>query len=283
MYNRCLSALDNSPFDRHIISQVELLVKQIPMRELIFAHVDHFQPETAPEREHVLRGESGVADACKDLTRDQPGDQILKGARVVNLMGQPESVLSACVKNRQIDLICVGLKDQNTRFAQVGRRLLCLTDADVLFIPSAKPREIKRILVPVDLSEKSHELIEKTLVQFPTAAIQLYFVNYIPSPLVMSETDRMRLIKEASRNLNLSMQHFIDNLNMPDKSISYQYGMSEQFNAGYAIHEEAEKNSFDLVAIGRLSKLDKELPFLGSVTEKLLSLSENIPVLVINH
>ena len=72
-------------------------------------------------------------------------------------------------------------------------------------------------------------------------------------------------------------------MNSAQKSITFEYGMSEHFNAGYAIHEHAEEQAFDLVAIGRLSKLDKELPFLGSVTEKLLSLSNNIPVLVINH
>jgi nucleotide-binding universal stress UspA family protein len=284
MYKRCLAALDNSPFDRYIIAQLEKFSSQVAPGETIYAHVDHFEPEQSPGHEPRIRGEVGVEEVCRDLTGEQPGDGSKKDIRVVNLQGQPEYVLSHCIEEREVDLVCVGLKADANRFSQVGRRLLCMTDADVLFVPGGSAaREFRKVLIPVDLSKRSYDLVDNIQMLLPHAEIHIYFVNYIPSAVVMEEADRNRLIEESSRNLDISMQHFIDNLKSGQDSITFAYGMSEHFNAGFAIHEHAEAYDFDLIAIGRLSKLDKELPFLGSVTEKLLSLSNNIPVLVINH
>ena len=283
MYKTCLVALDKSTFDKHIISEIAVLKDQMTILHTLFAHVDQSKTASSLQHETSIRGESGASDGIKHLTHDRPDSGVIEDVNIIYLEGQPELALAECVKENEVDLVCVGLRSKGSSSSQVGRRLLCITPADVLFVPLTTPKKVQKILIPVDLSDKARALVIKIQKQFPSADLHLYFVNYIPSPLVMAEEDRKQLIAESSRNLNISMQHFIDSIISGQNSLSYEYGMSEHFNAGIAIHEHALKNDFDLVAIGRLSKLDKELPFLGSVTEKLLGFSNNIPVLVLNH
>jgi len=283
LYRRCLAGLDQSESDKYVVEYLSCLSAQIAIPNLTFAHVDQFKPEQQTQTEMPVRGSEGSDNPISTISNKCPDAQLINDIKVLNLQGHPETVLSKCVVQQDIDLICVGLKDASSRFAKVGRRLLCVTEADVLFIPPVESKVIKRILIPADLSEKSYDLVEKTRAQFPDAAIQIFFVNYIPPVTVMNKDDRDKLIATSSQNLDSSMSRFIETLSCNKKDITFGYAMSEHFNAGYAIYKHATEAEFDLLVVGRLSSLDKELPFLGSVTEKILSLSNELPVLVINH
>ncbi|MCP4124954.1 MAG: universal stress protein [Bacteroidetes bacterium] len=281
IYRNCLGGLDQSDSDKYIVAHLASLVEQISLQKTIFAHVDQFKPESTSAQKSDFRGAEPTA-----LSRETdfgPDDMFSGKMDILNLEGNPETVLADCIEKHDIDLACVGLKDNTSRFSKVGRKLLCITDADVLFIPPVSCRKFNRILIPADLSEKSYQLVEKTRTQFPKAAIEIFFVNYIPPETVMKKEDRDKLIATSSDNLDKSMADFISSLSCNKEDIKFGYTMSEHFNAGYAIYEHALETNFDLIVIGRLSSLDKELPFLGSVTEKILFLNKKLPVLVINH
>ena len=259
------------------------LKNQISIPNILFAHARQFKDVGANnfKSQHCVTLQSG--SSLDPLQHVGPDEIDSENIGLLNLEGDPETALSECIKRYDIDLVAVGLKDSASQFSKVGRRLLCITNADVLFIPSIKNREFSRILIPVDLSEKSYELVEKTRTQFPQAQIMIYFINYVPPKSVMNKTDREKLIETASKNLVESLSRFIIDLKCPSKHITFSYSMSDHFNAGYAIYEYASKTNFDLIVVGRLSTLDKELPFLGSVTEKILFLNNKLSVLVINH
>lgn len=268
-YRTCLVGLDYTDTDRHVLAQTEELLHQLSVKRILLAHVD------PAEEESPVDSPAETAAIPEGLPANQ--------TEAVRLRGHAETELSRYIAEGAIDLLCVGLKHSDSRFARVGRRILCMTQADVLFVPAVPPRRFDRILVPTDLSRKSFELVEKTQQLFPQAKLEVFFANYIPPETVMERTAREELIRTSSENLEASMKEFLQGLECPSCDISYGYTMTGHFNAGIAIHEYALKEGFDLIVVGRLSSLDKELPFLGSVTEKILLLSNQIPVLVINH
>ncbi len=91
------------------------------------------------------------------------------------------------------------------------------------------------------------------------------------------------MIRGSVGDLDKQIEEFIDSLGIPKRRIRYSHGISSRFNAGHAICHKAAEGNMDLIVVGRMDRMDKELPFLGSVTEKILSLSLETPVLVLNH
>lgn len=258
MYKKCMAALDYSTADETLICSVQGLQESYSFEYLHYVHVS---TDDAP---------------CGDHPH-------VRDIEITCLSGKPESALADFSRENEIELSFVGLKKKGERNALVARKLLLMTNTDVLFIPASVKSNIQHILVPIDLAPTSGSMVEKVAQQFESATIDLFFASFIPPAGIMDADARKARMEAYREEAEAEMQKFIDALNIDRKRLTYNIEFTEHFNAAFPIYEYVSRNDTDLIAIGRLSKVSKELPFLGSVTEKLLTLEEHIPILVINH
>ena len=146
---------------------------------------------------------------------------------------------------------------------------------------------MKKILVPVDFSINSAEAMRKAVAiskQLDEPAQITALHNYEPpanySAYRFNQTKLLAMIKEDREK---ALQHFLEE-HVPEAdrhTIEPCLLQHQHQRIGSNISSFAEKYNFDLIVMGAKGHSRVALLLMGSVTEKVLSLTKKVPVLVV--
>jgi len=163
------------------------------------------------------------------------------------------------------------------------KTLARLAKSDVLIVPSKKFISIKRIYVALDLSIFSKHVLEKAyiLAKLNNASMEIehYYdipTNYQKSGLAYHEA--ADLIKNIAEK---KIQDLISSYD--DVKIHYQLKISEKNDIPEVLIDSAKNKKADLIIIGAKGTLDQPQMMLGKITEGLLYLNTELPLLIIKE
>ncbi|MEM6801087.1 MAG: universal stress protein [Bacteroidota bacterium] len=183
-----------------------------------------------------------------------------------------------------IDLAIFGRKKQASSLA--ARRFLRRSNCSVLFVPSSSKAKIKRIALATDYSQTSTYVLLETLkwIEQMEEKVQLELIHVydVPSGVRAQLGDvpeiLLNRIREAQEKFG---RYYLETLGLNPDTIQLRLVENTHINPGIHIQKAAQSSKADLLLLGAYGHSFLENLIVGSVSERILELDSEIPLLVV--
>lgn len=291
-FQRILVALDHSVFDEKLIRYFNAFSHLIAPQKVHFLYIDH-DLEIPPGMEIVYNDEAGNPLSKDEMLRTALQRKVDTGytrrhqaeVTVDILEGEPLKEILHWVKVKEADLLVVGNKKMSEGSGVMAKKIARHADCAVLFVPETSQENIHKILVPIDFSDYSKVAMQgaidlaKELPQAEVTAFNTYEVPMTGNPSINMSYERIKADIESFKRE--ALEKFVLEFDTKGVPLNSAQAVNETGNPAKQIYAQAVKGSFDLIVISAKGHSTLERVFLGSVTEKLLGLDKEIPVLVL--
>lgn len=197
--------------------------------------------------------------------------------------GNPLEQLLAESEAIQADLLVIGQRTDPHEHSTLAANLLRKTKANVLLVPEGAKAGISHILVPIDFSRYSVSALEKALAirHALKQPVKITCLNVFELPnLNIYLVEKMEDVRQLIRQDRMAaMQDFL-----------HQYAATEEIEIALVERETesvsarmasfAQETKADLIVAGARGHSKVERLLLGSVSENLLRMNGQIPVLI---
>lgn len=287
-------ALEMNSADQPILDYLDFFTGQVPVASIHFLHVmpriDFFNPDTA-ERAKEIMGQAKVNNNMLRRMEESIRERLSKHQAVyLNCQlkeGNPLVELLINADDLNADLVVIGQKSGVSQHGILARNLAKRIKTNALIVPDQSRQQLRKMLVPIDFSADSARALQ-TAVQLNerlTEPARIVALNVYDLPnLGTFQTDRsheeLKAVVEQDRQeaFRSFLRQFV-----PQQENQIQTQLLERREPGTAayLYDYARTNDVDFILIGARGHSKVEQLLMGSVTEKLLTINESIPTLVV--
>lgn len=285
-----LFALELGNSDGAALAYLAQFFNHVPVQRLSFLHVLPIRrytlgfPDTVSAEiiEELAVEESVVAEMEAEINVNFPKLETIIEIR----HGDPLEELEDMAKKRKVDLAVIGQNTNTSRHGILAKNLARQTDSDALIVPDVAPAQLSRIIVPIDFSENSRRALERAI------AISKALPQPIPINVInVYETPDVSVYKISRQPGHFEKMIRENRLEALDAFLSPYLDFGAHLEAdllrkegpGLASHilQYAQEQAGDLIIMGAKGHSAVERFFLGSVTEKIVSLNNNCPTWIV--
>jgi nucleotide-binding universal stress UspA family protein len=290
--NYLLVALEMVKADESVLRYVQFMAQALSLKALTFVHVlpkvDLYVTDLNQNMKHLFDNFQHQDEVQKDMQQE-----VLKyleendGLKVhySTRQGNPLEEVLQEARLSGADLLVVGQRSGTGNHGILARNLVRKSTGNSLIVPEQSKAQLKTIVVPVDFSPYSVRALEAAIAlnkQLNEKA-KIICVNVFELPAVFAYKVRnsyeaLKVVMEEDRKA--AFQDFI-NTYAKDEAIEIDLIEQGYGNVGAYLLQYCEDKQADLIVLGAKGHSKVELLLLGSVTEKLLMLNQNIPTLVV--
>lgn len=291
--NYLLAALEMGKADESVLRFLQFMTKLLPVKSINFLHVlpklDLYYTDIGQNTQSLMQNFEHQDEVAEEMRLKVSGYLDAENGPLVHFSTKNGNPLEEVLQEARIsgaDLLVVGQRSGSGNHGILARNLVRKSSGNTLIIPEQSRASLQTIVVPVDFSAHSLRALElaidinRSLVKkakiicvnvFELPAVFSYKVRHSYEALKqMMEEDRMAAFKDFLSGYALEEEHIEMAL------IEQGYG-----NIGAFLYQFCEDHHADLIVVGAKGHSKVELLLLGSVTEKLLTLNQNIPTLVV--
>ena len=201
--------------------------------------------------------------------------------------GNPLEKMLAIAEEMKVDLLVIGQSTEKSIHNILAKNLARKTEANVLIVPEKAKPGITNILVPIDFSPNSARSL-KAAVAFcrqleKPARITCLFVYSLPSIRHFRfDTPWIQMKNTVEDNIKDGFNAFI-HTNAPGFKDQIDIALVEKSHPGIAtfIVDYAHDNGCNFLFLGAKGHSNVHRLLMGSVTEELLDVNDDIPVMII--
>lgn len=274
-------------FSRHLPYETLTAVHIIPYYASVTSIpvVDFYRMEME-EEDHRRQRQEILGQLKKELSGKL---QLPEGATLQYVVeeGSPLEMLCEIAKDRSADLVAIGKKAGTRSHEILAKNLVRHAEGHTLIVPEKTIRRLRRILVPIDFSRNSLRALRAALSIRAAAGeeIEIYAINIYQRPNLISyklDLTPERFEANIRENHRKGFNRFMEE-QLPDHVQDVTPILVQQDAPGIAklLVEHLDSYAINLVVMGAKGHSKLELLLLGSVTDKFLSLNEEVPTLVI--
>lgn len=287
-------ALDLSPMDGELMHYLSNLSKALLPDRITFIHV--IPSDTLPDavfatpedRKSYL--DSHKADITRNLTQlieEHWGHRSDIKPDLEVREGNPLKTLLQWLKEQPYDLLVVGKKKVSSGSGIVAHKLARRIDQSILFVPQEATTDCREIMIPVDFSDHSLTAMKlgiqlSPLLDNPTLhTVHVYDVPPAVSIKIGRTPEQFSQIIKA--NVTEAMDAFVEKASPGKAHIKTHLVYNKHTSPSRQLIDFAEETQMHLIIIGAKGHTLLETLFLGSITEKLIVSSMQIPILVVRQ
>ena len=268
-YRRALVALSLGNADFDLVDYGAMLCCVNGIGELDLVHVAE---QRAPELERIWNErKQAFAERLPDHVRsNRLFHHLLEGDRTDKLLE-----FSA---ERQSDVILLGQSAGHNQRRSLARRLAMNALCSVWLIPDRAPAKISRVVVPVDLSDRSADSLQEAISVAILAGLRevtALHVYFDPAIVTYNQGAGQALRKDEHELAGFLQTIDPHGLRIVPRSI-------EKSNVAHAIHRVCAEEGADLIVMGTRGRSRAASILLGSETEQAL-MESRIPILAVKH
>lgn len=292
VFQKVIVALDHSAFDEKLIRYFNEFSDLTAPQKVHFLYVDH-DLEIPPGIEIIYNDDAGNPLSKEEMLKNSLEKKVDSGftkrhnaeVRVDILEGDPLKEMLHWVKDKDADLLVVGNKKISEGSGVMAKRIARHANCAVLFVPETSQENIHNLLVPVDFSEYSKVAMQGAIdlaTELQGARITAFNTYDVPltgNPSINLSYDRVK--EDIAAFKREALEKFVLGFNSYGMTIRTAQAVNEQGSPAKQIYAQAVQGSYDLIVISAKGHSTLERVFMGSVTEKLLGLDKEIPVLVL--
>ncbi len=284
-------ALDNTYFDREVISFANYISELVSPEKVYFVHIDR-DLEVPDYLNHQQREDTGVL-IPKDEQLKIDIQKVVKqhfhnhtrvSIKVEIKEGTPLKELLHLSKVKHTDLIIVGHKKLSDGSGITANKLAREADCSILFVPEGQELPIKNMIVPFDFSGNSdHALKTGLTLNRKLADSEITVVHVYDVPLFSNyeiNVNYEEMVKNVLNFKKSSFREYLEKQGFENAGIKVKFLANTSGRTVKYINDFILENKPGLVIIGAKGHSSWDAFLLGSVTEKLLSLNAITPILV---
>ena len=291
-FKRVMIGLDFTLMDRGLIKFSSQLCQMIQAEEVTFINI---QPSLEIPEELKADFPNIISSPLEKLSEDlmtlvnenwSDGETWDGQLNYLIKEGSPRRELIKEAELADVDLIIMGIKQQGGSGivpAQVARKAPC----SVLFVPENPPLDLKKILVGCDFSEHAKLALQEAmdLQKMRPKDIELTLQHVYQVPMGYYKTGRTE-----AQFAGLMRQHaekrlinFADEYDLDLAGIERVFTYGRKASPANLMHEEAHQRDVDLIIVAARGLSGLSALLLGSVTEKLIKIEDQIPLLIVKR
>ncbi len=286
------------PDDQPLIDYLNFFCGYLPFESLTAVHiipyyasvtsipvVDFYRMEMEEEDHRQQRQE-----ISRQLKQALAGKVQLPEGATLNYVieeGSPLEMLCEVAEERSADLVVIGKKADTRSHEILAKNLVRHAIGHTLIVPEKAVRRLRRILVPIDFSRNSLRALRAALsIQEAVGEeVEVYAINIYQRPNLISyklDLTPERFEANIRENHRKGFDRFMKE-QLPDHIQNVTPILVQQDTPGIAklLVRHLDSYAIDLVVMGAKGHSKLELLLLGSVTDKFLSLNDEVPTLVI--
>lgn len=288
-----LAGLEMDTATESVLRYLDFFTAAIPVKALRILHViprfELFEGLNKPGA--VRESPLGMNKAIhEELSRRIQLHPLYKHTEVATDLREGNALEQLLTESDDIraDLVVIGQNAAPQEHSTLAANLLRKTKADVLLIPEGAKASISHLLVPIDFSRYSVQALKKALAIRQTLKhpVKITCVHVFELPnlniyLVEKIEDVRQLIRE---DRTAAMQDFLRQHAGTDmEGIETALVERETESVSSRIANFAQEKKADLILAGARGHSKVEQLLLGSVSENLLRVNKQIPVLIIHQ
>lgn len=292
---QALIGLSLDDTDSTVLKYVGFFTENIPAEAACFVHVIPFVQlfEMKNEEERLAMENYEVGDDVIENITSKIANEIAPHKVKVKIdveEGNPLDELLAKAEDMGADLIVIGKDTGDESHGILAKNFVRKVKGHALVVPRYAQPILENILVPFDFSPNSIESLRfavalvKNFEKPPTiTALNVYELPSIQAYLLRHSAEELRALLIADRKE--AFKTFIDNYIPKADQKFIRTDIIEQTHPGVGnfIMDYARENNNHLIVIGARGHSKVGLLLMGSVTEKVLSTTSDIPVLIVKE
>lgn len=287
-------ALELEQGDNYLLDYFDFFAQRVPIEAAHFLHVlpsfDVFNTIMEEEGQSLISNfeiNEEVLNEMKAELKQKTLDIPLSSVSLDIREGNPLEELLRDATEVLPDLVLIGQKGGKGEHGILAGNLARKTKGNVLIVPEAAPRQLNRIVVPIDFSSYSVKALKMAIALKKQlgehAKVMCVHVFKMPDISVYRiQKTYQQLEKMIEADHKEALQRFIEQ-HAPEIASEVELILINQEEPGIAhyIMGAAQNADAGLVIMGAKGYSKVELLLMGSVTEKLLSINKGIPTLVV--
>ena len=201
--------------------------------------------------------------------------------------GSPRREMLRWSHNKDIDLLLVGHKVLSNGSGIIPRQLARKVSCSVLFVPETVSLKLDRIMIANDFSPYAKAAFESALAfgtHNPDLQIVSNYIYTVPYGYYRTGKTEQQFARIMETNAREKFKNFLGDLDVNGAEIKSAFTYNHpKISPAHFLYEHAMKEKADILMAGARGKNAITAMFLGSVTERLIELDFEIPLLVVKQ
>lgn len=287
-YKRLMVGLDFTAMDQVMIQYVADLARVIKPEKIYFVNAQ-------PELEHgddLYKDYPELEGPIDEQLEERLKEEVLKyfkGADQFDidykiLEGQPFEELLQWTKIKEIDLLLVGRKKDLKGSGILPERLARKVMSSILFVPQKAQMKLTDLFLAADFSEHSDMAFEEALkLAKGNEEATIYVFNSFTLPTGYYKTGKSEeeFIQIMNDHAVKKYNKMIEKFDVEHTHIKPVFKFDDEESPADLVNKTAHEHNASIILIGARGRTAASAMFLGSVTEKLLTLDSDIPLLIV--
>jgi len=287
---QALVALELDKADGPVLEFFDFFANQIPVGSASFVHVlpkiDFFN-DTAPNSPHPLKIDRGAFTQIESKIRERFTSDAPVYIEFNIRQGNPLEEILKDAEDISADLVVIGQRSETEHHGILAKNLVRRVKGNALVVPDRAVTQIKRMLIPIDFSANSIRALQTAVglnkrLREPAHLICMNVYDMPNLSVYKTGKNREQLRKMIEEDRNSAFKAFLHTYanELEDRIETLLIERDLPGVARYIV-DFASDNQIDLIVMGAKGHSKVDLLLMGSVTEKLLTLNDKIPTLVV--
>lgn len=293
-FNKILIALDLSSIDKTLLRYTDFITRSLLPEKLLITHV--FNSPGVPSLP------ADIGTAYKDYENRMLGkiekklvakvDKYL-GHRtdlkkeIILTTGSPLQNIVELAEREGADMVIIGKKTTSGSGSVLAHKVARKSPCSVLVVPQKAAIAIDKMLLPVDFSDNSTNVLKLAIDLHPkldNPSITCLHVFDFPGKGLFNKGFKEKVMRMAFLSaINKAFDDLLEKEDLGAVKIKCRQVENTGNNCAEVIHDFATSKKHHMILIGAKGHSTFERLMMGSVAEKLLILCKKIPVMVIKQ
>jgi nucleotide-binding universal stress UspA family protein len=263
LYSRILIAASDTDADRGLLQYASALLATQPGTEVFVAHV-------APAAFPASQLEQRLSPFLTGTSRQQLSFHVLSGPREDSLLG--------FAYERSCELILLGHHKSHSGRRSLARRLAMKAPCSVWLVPNGSPPAIRRMLIPVDFSPRSADVLFEATALAQTLGLEECLALHVHFSALPPDGEEEEEIRQITENNDFWLFAAPVDLHGIDVTPLFEEGA----NIAHTIERVARERNVDLIVMGTRGRSRSAAILLGSETDEMM-INTQLPLLAVKH
>ena len=224
--------------------------------------------------------EAKISKEISDIFGKQTGG----GFEIVVREGHPLKTIVGLARQVNADLLLVGKKKVSEGSGIVSKMIARQVQSAVCFVTENAVLDLTNLVVPMDFSPFAVRALKQAIAMTegnPNSKIHvLHVLDYPPTTQYLTRNYGL-LAPDWEERIDEAFTVCLKQNDIPAKSIIFTSIKNEHFDTAEHIREFASHVDAGLIVLGAKGHSSFDDLFLGSVAEKLVTIEDRIPVLIV--
>lgn len=286
-FQRMMVCLDLTEMDKGLIQYASMMAKVMEIDSVYFLHV-------AESLELPAEVQEKYPDLAAPL--DETLEHEIKGnvekyfkapvkcdIQIKVATGRVTEEVIKMAKVKVIDLLILGRRHHRSNQGLNSSKIAKSSPASVMYVPENPKLDLNRILIPIDYSEHSHMAFEigMALQKQTGAKIMTNHIYRVPKGYYKSGKNYDEFAEIMLDNTRKDSDRFFRKIGVDGLKFEHTFALDDDPHPADKIYKTASEKGCDLIVLGSKGRTSAAAFLLGSVAEKLVYESGDIPLFLV--